>query len=147
MSFDLLDVNLWLALEVGTHIHHERVADWFRTRETRPMAFCRITQVGFLRLLTNPKVMREDVKTPAVAWATYHAIRASSDAIWVEEPAGLENCWSSASLLAGGSGSGWTDAYLAGFALACSAHLVTFDVGFQRFMPEGLQLTVIPTLE
>jgi hypothetical protein len=46
---------------LGTHVHHERAKKWFAAGSTAGTAFRRVTQMGFLRLLTNPRAMDDDV--------------------------------------------------------------------------------------
>jgi len=39
----------------------------------------------------------------------------------------------------------WMDAYLAAFAVETGMRLVTFDRGFQKFVPLGLNLLLLGT--
>jgi toxin-antitoxin system PIN domain toxin len=56
----LLDTNTWIALTVETHPHHASARRWYRAAPlTRgDLLFCRSTELSFLRLLTQDKVMR-----------------------------------------------------------------------------------------
>ena len=49
----LLDVNVWIALAAERHTHHRVARYWFSNLQDEKLAFCRLTQLGFLRLLTN----------------------------------------------------------------------------------------------
>ena len=52
----LLDVSALLALGLREHVFHERVATWVRNitaREDVIFATCAITELGFLRILTQ----------------------------------------------------------------------------------------------
>jgi len=49
----LPDVNVWIALAADQHIHHNVAKRWFTGIQDDQVLFCRITQLGFLRLLTN----------------------------------------------------------------------------------------------
>jgi toxin-antitoxin system PIN domain toxin len=71
----LPDVNVWIALAAEKHVHHSAARRWFSSRTEEKLAFCRFTQVGFLRLLTNRHVMQEEVMSPGQAWAAYHILR------------------------------------------------------------------------
>jgi hypothetical protein len=51
--------------------------------------FCRITQLGFLRLLTNRHVMQEDVLSPDRTWQAYQVLRTDRRIGYVGEPAEL----------------------------------------------------------
>ena len=67
-SADLLDTNVWLALAAEAHTHH-RSAETYWQNEAAPLtAFCRMTQLAFLRHLTNKSVMATHTLTPAAAW-------------------------------------------------------------------------------
>jgi predicted nucleic acid-binding protein len=56
----LPDVNLWIALTSNRHLNHTRAKAWLEGMEGVRIAFCRITELGLLRLLTNQHVMGED---------------------------------------------------------------------------------------
>jgi predicted nucleic acid-binding protein len=64
----LPDVNLWIALAAERHVHHGTAGNWFDTVRGEGIAFCRITQLGFLRLVTNRHVMQEEALAPDAAW-------------------------------------------------------------------------------
>ena len=49
----LADVGVWLAAVWGRHVYHPIAADWFG-RETDDIVFCRVTQMGLLRLGARP---------------------------------------------------------------------------------------------
>lgn len=52
----LLDVNALVALAWDVHVHHEAVAAWFDGR-TGPWATCPVSEAGFVRVSSNPKVL------------------------------------------------------------------------------------------
>ena len=64
----LPDVNVWIAAASDRHEHHVAARQWFDSA-SGSVCFCRFTQMAFLRLLTNPKVMGEDILSPAEAIA------------------------------------------------------------------------------
>lgn len=64
----LPDVNVWIAPAADKHIHHNVAQRWFTGTQDDQVLFCRITQLGFLRLLTNRHVMGEEVLNPSDAW-------------------------------------------------------------------------------
>jgi predicted nucleic acid-binding protein len=63
----LPDVNLWIGLTSNRHIHHAQAKAWLESMEGARIAFCRITELGLLRLLTNQHVMGEEVLAPRPA--------------------------------------------------------------------------------
>ena len=127
----LLDVNIWIALTSDRHEHHTLARDWFDS-VSRRVWFCRVTQMSFLRLLTNPKVMGDEVLTPRHALQIYREFR--DDERVQAEPARLERTWTDLMMTtSAASGSAWTDAYLAAFALESQAQLVSLDQGMPRW--------------
>ncbi len=52
----LLDVNALVALAWDAHVHHETVSAWF-DRRAGPWATCPISEAGFVRISSNPKVV------------------------------------------------------------------------------------------
>lgn len=89
--------------------------------------------LGFLRLLTQPKVMHADVCTPEQASDRYLSLLALPEVEMTPEPPSCEEVflhfvrqpWFTPRL--------WTDAYLAAFAVSGGFRLVTFDADFARF--------------
>jgi hypothetical protein len=136
----LVDANIWLALAFGNHVHHARVAAWFHQQADGTCAFCRITQLALLRHLTNPAIMRADVKSQVEAWQIYDALRADSRVIFLDEPAGIEHDFRARTQAGVPAHHAWTDAYLAAFAKASGCQLTTCDRGFQQFKDVTFEL-------
>jgi uncharacterized protein len=53
----LLDVNALVALAWDSHIHYVRMREWFSVNASQGWATCPITESGFVRVSTNPKVL------------------------------------------------------------------------------------------
>jgi len=123
----LPDVNVWIALTVAGHVHHAAAAGWYEHAPYERIVFSRVTQMAFLRLLTNPKVMGPDALTAARAWKTYDLWRAQERVALAAEPPGLEETWRRLPHPASGGPNFWTDAYLAAFASVSGFALATFD--------------------
>lgn len=49
----LLDVNALVALGFANHEFHVRVASWLQSQQFPPLATCPITELGFVRVLTQ----------------------------------------------------------------------------------------------
>ena len=131
-SADLPDLNVWLALVSDRHVHHGAAREWFEALEEQRAVFCRVTQMGLLRLLTHPKVMGEDALSLAAAWQCYDALRGDARVVYHIEPPHLEARWRLLTTRRGEAYSCWTDAYLAAFAFEQGLRLVTFDRWFER---------------
>ena len=54
MKIPLLDTNLLLALAWPNHQHHAKAHEWFAAHARRGWATCAFTQLGFVRLSSNP---------------------------------------------------------------------------------------------
>jgi uncharacterized protein len=122
----LVDIGVWLAAVWGRHVHHPVAADWFG-READDIVFCRITQMGLLRLLSNPAIMGDDAINRSQAWRTYDHLWADERVLWADEPAELDAVWRTISARDDRNHKLWTDDYLAAFAQASDAMLVTLD--------------------
>jgi uncharacterized protein len=122
----LVDVGVWLAAVWGRHVHHQIAADWFG-REAGDIVFCRVTQMGLLRLLSNPAIMGDDAIDRSEAWRVYDQLWADERVLWADEPTELGAVWRAISARNDKSYKLWTDDYLAAFAQACDATLTTLD--------------------
>ena len=105
---------------------HPVAADWFGI-ETDDIVLCRVTQMGLLRLLSNPAVMGNDAIDRSQAWRTYDQLWADERVLWADEPAELHAVWRAISARDDQSHKLWTDDYLAAFAQASDATLTTLD--------------------
>jgi hypothetical protein len=128
----LADVNVWIALASDRHEHHDAARRWFDSC-TAPVVFCRITQLAFLRLLTNPKVMGEETLNPSDDVEVYRRLASDERVLFTPEPSRIEDAWISLMTIRAASGSTWTDAYLAAFAMTVGLRLITFDKGMTRW--------------
>lgn len=50
----LLDINVLLALMWPNHQHHSQAQAWFAVHASQGWATCALTQLGFVRLSSNP---------------------------------------------------------------------------------------------
>lgn len=122
----LLDVGVWLAAAWGRHAHHPATAEWFG-KQPDDLVFCRVTQMGFLRLLSNPAIMGADAVDRSQAWRTFDQLWADERVLWADEPDGLDAVWRAISARDDKSHKLWTDDYLAAFAQASDLTLATLD--------------------
>jgi toxin-antitoxin system PIN domain toxin len=123
----LPDVNIWIGLTSNRHVHHALTISWLETLGATRLAFCRITELGLLRLPTNPQVMGQDVLTPRQAWRVYDEWRMDPRVDFLVEPAGFGERWRELGDKVIGGPNAWTDAYLAAFAAVADAAIVTLD--------------------
>jgi predicted nucleic acid-binding protein len=103
--------------------------------EDDDLLFCRVTELAFLRLVSNTAVTGDDALTRKQAWDRLLALHADPRIRFVQEPRGLAPLWIAFSKRHDRSHLLWTDDYLAAFAQAAEAELVTFDAGFSSRYP------------
>ena len=125
------DVNVWLAAAWVRHVHHNAAKNWMDAEEDG-IAFCRVTQMALLRLLSNPAVTERDALTRRQAWEVFDQFMADPRIRMTPEPQGLDSLWIAFSKRADRSHLLWTDDYIAAFAQASGAELVTFDRAFSK---------------
>jgi hypothetical protein len=122
----LVDVGVWLAAVWGRHAHYPVASDWFN-RQADDLAFCRVTQMGLLRLLSNPAIMGGDAVDRSHAWRLFDRLWSDERVLWADEPDELNAVWRAISARDDKSHLLWTDDYLAAFAQASDLTLATLD--------------------
>jgi toxin-antitoxin system PIN domain toxin len=133
---DLPDVNVWLALYIVDHQHHAQAKRYWSDCEPLRAAgyklhFNRVTMLGFVRLLCQPKVMGNAMLDVATAYGVYRQLREQPGVGFLpdrETTDAVLQSWVSAMpprLL--------TDAWLAAQAESAGLRLITFDADFKRF--------------
>ncbi|WP_395747096.1 type II toxin-antitoxin system VapC family toxin [Prosthecobacter sp.] len=141
----LPDTNLWLALALSKHSHHAAAIEWLEEQdEPGDICFCRSTQQSMLRLLTTAGVMSIYGNAPLSnkeAWAVYESFISDDRIRFLAEPPGLDVIWKKMAARRTSSPKLWMDAYLASFAMASGAQMVTTDKAFCQF--PGLDVRVI----
>jgi len=124
----LPDVNFWLALAFPSHVHHAPAKAWMDTvTDKDSCGICRVTQMGFLRLATNPKVLGDHAVSMVDAWRGFDLMLSDDRIVFVGEPTNTETTWRGLTQRQGFSTNVWSDAYLAAFAIAADLEMVTFD--------------------
>lgn len=126
----LVDVNVWIAAVYGSHVHHAVARDWFETLGPESACFCRQTQLGFMRLLTNPRVMGADVMTPLGAWQAFDNLLQDVRVIFLSEPEHVDITFRQLTNKSRFGPNVWSDAYLGAIANAADLTVVTLDRAF-----------------
>jgi toxin-antitoxin system PIN domain toxin len=131
-SFLFPDINVWVALTHGGHVHHQVAHDWFESLSPAThFCFCRFTQLGLLRLVTAEAVMGDEVMHQTEAWAVFDRWMRDDRVSFIDEPQGLEQAFRVRTRQRQASPKAWADAYLAAFAETAQITLVTFDRAFR----------------
>lgn len=127
----LLDTNLLIALTHSAHIHHAEAHAWFASHPKRRWATCALTQLAFVRLTSNPKVVGSEI-TPAEAMQALTAMAAQpTHDYWADAPEPLHLTTLQSAALVGHRQV--TDAYLLGLAVLRDQRLATLDRGLVSF--------------
>jgi len=144
----LPDVNIWLALALSGHTHHQVARTWLDGEETdASLCFCRATQQGLLRLLTTAEVLSGYGNPPLTnreAWQVIESFMEDDRITFIHEPEGLEDTWKTLAIRDTNSPKLWMDAYLAAFALRAGLRIITSDKAFSQF--QGLDLLVLKAI-
>lgn len=130
----LVDVNVLVALVHDAHEHSAAANRWLETTQHRgAVKICRITQLGFLRLIISQRIFARYALTPVEAWRAYDSMMRDDRFAYLEEPNGVDtNLRAISTDLQRGAAIG-TDIYLAALAAASKLTIVSFDAGFRRF--------------
>lgn len=132
-SLSFPDINVWLALATTEHVHAGIARAWW-AEESGSIAFCRLTQLGFLRLVTTAAVMDNKPLTMSAAWRVYDRFFEDDRVLFVAEPPEIESLFRERSTGRSASPKVWADAWLLAFAQAAGGVLVTFD---KTLVPRG----------
>jgi toxin-antitoxin system PIN domain toxin len=136
------DINVWIALSYEAHVHHLPAKQWFDGITGSAAYFCRFTQLGFLRLLTHPSVMRDALKSQQQAWRAYDLLNHDQRVLFLAEPdtEALDPVFRKFTAGDRPHTKQWPDAYLAAFARATELVLVTFDRSLGRLVTPNVLL-------
>jgi toxin-antitoxin system PIN domain toxin len=121
------DVNVWLALMLADHIHRASAREWWESDSSETIAFCRLTQVSVLRLLTTAAAMNGKPLTMRQAWRAYDRLFEDDRVALVPEPQALDPEFRRLTASGAVSPKVWADAYLLAFVAQMNATIVTFD--------------------
>jgi toxin-antitoxin system PIN domain toxin len=121
----LLDLNILTALLWPAHEHHEAAHRWFGNRRKNRWATCAITELGLIRLVTNPSFSR-DALSPADALVLLTSNLTHEDHdFWIEDLSVAEALDAVPGKLQGHKQV--TDCYLLALARHHNGVLATFD--------------------
>jgi uncharacterized protein len=140
LAVALLDVNALVALAWDSHIHHARVHEWFAANASAGWATCPITESGFVRVSTNPKVLPSPIGI-ADARRVLAALRAAQGHRFLVDDVSLVD--DDFPTIAGYRQV--TDAHLLTLARRRGVRLVTFDTAVAT-LAEGRDVEVLTTL-
>ncbi|MDQ6656600.1 MAG: PIN domain-containing protein [Verrucomicrobiota bacterium] len=118
----LLDTNVLLALVWSNHQHHAAAHTWFRAEAEYGWATCAVTQLGFVRLSSNPAYSPAAVPPSEAAGVLATLTTHHSHTFWPSPVAGAPEIYRRAL-----GHQQVNDAYLVALAQARRGRLVTLD--------------------
>jgi len=125
-SLSFPDINVWLAIAAPEHIHAPLARDWWN-KETGSIAFSRLSQLGFLRLMTTAAVMDGKPLTMSEAWRIYDRLYEDDRVTFFSEPPEVDKRFREKATGRSASPKVWADAWLLAVAQGAEGVLVTFD--------------------
>jgi len=138
-------VNVWFALLLENHVHHETAKAWWNTDVSDAIVFSRFTQLSLLRLLTTAAAMNGKPLSMRQAWSVYDQLYQDDRVALVTEPDEFEPTLRKLSASRIASPKVWADACMLAFAERVPAKLVTFDKALSNRGADCLVLTNTPS--
>jgi len=147
----LPDINVWLALSWALHPHSRKAWQWLRSatvvaEDPDLVLFCRITQLGLLRLLSTPAVMGGSAVTIGEAWKTYRRWLDHPGVDFFREPRDIDDLYEAATAPFSRQSAPKVlgDCYLLALSEAAEATLVTFDAALAALARGRKRPVVVP---
>lgn len=128
----LLDVNVLLALSLDNHVHHLAAAEWFDEADFE-WATTPITEAGYLRLMTNSRMVGFSISVPQ-AVDGLRDLRKESGFRFLPDDSSLSDPAIDLGPMAGTKQV--TDFHLVNLAARHSMRLATFDGSLLRSLVE-----------
>lgn len=144
MTVHLLDANVLLALAWPQHVHHGPAHEWFRHTGEKAWATCPITELAFIRISANPKIVAQAVSPREARELLRQIAQLRNHHFWADEVPPV-----AAETLAGTALAGHrqvTDAYLIALAQHHRGKVATFDRGLAELVTQrdrAQQVTLI----
>jgi toxin-antitoxin system PIN domain toxin len=125
-SLSFPDVNVWLALVSHEHVHSAIARRWWNLWSGQ-IAFCRLSQLGLLRLLTTAAVMNDKPLSFDAAWDVYDRLLGDDRVVFSPEHSRVDTIFRTIATGPASAPKVWADAWLLAVAEAAGGVLVTFD--------------------
>ena len=128
----LLDVNVLIALAWPVHVHHTIAHEWFESQGHLSWATCPLTQLAFVRISSNAKIISGAVSPRAAVQVLAKILALSGHVFWPNnlQVGNLVN-FSSSTLVGHRQ---VTDAYLLELAKHQNGKLATLDAGLTNLL-------------
>ena len=136
----LLDVNALVALAWDSHVHHLQIRQWFAENAAAGWATCPITESGFIRVSTNPKVLPSPIGIAAARQVLQRLRAVAGHRFLVDDVSPVAADFPSVS-----GHRQVTDAHLLTLARRHRTQLLTFDKAVGA-LADGRDVEVLPSL-
>jgi toxin-antitoxin system PIN domain toxin len=135
VSVYLLDVNVLVALLWTNHEHHQLARAWFTTHHRSGWATCPLTQAGFVRVSSNPRVFPDAPAPSKVVEVLESNLKHPAHRFFKDEIGLARAVQPFEDRFSGHQQT--TDAYLFGLAIHQKAVLATFDKSVAALVGQG----------
>ncbi|MEW6665026.1 MAG: TA system VapC family ribonuclease toxin [Thermodesulfobacteriota bacterium] len=132
MSVGLLDVNVLIALAWPSHVHHGQAHEWFARCAINGWATCPLTQLAFVRISSNPKIIPEAVLPQQALKVLKQIVEHRHHVFWRDDLALNDRSIPVSNIMGHRQ---LTDAYLLGLAIRNRGRLVTLDESISSLLP------------
>lgn len=122
-SIYLFDINVLIALAWPSHIHHAQAHEWLSAHTHAKWATCPMTQCGFVRISSNPKIIAEAVSVSDALQKLAQITSLKNHVFWKDELS-LSDIDEDLHIYGHRQ---VTDAYLLALAMKHGGRLVTLD--------------------
>lgn len=140
----LLDANLLIALAWPQHVHHDAAHTWFSRTGRAGWASCPVTELAFIRISSNPKIIADAVTPREAVEMLKRIVAVDGHEFWADDLLPTEAAPFARAAFVGHRQV--TDGYLLALVRHRSGRLATFDGGVAELLPKderGRYVTVI----
>jgi uncharacterized protein len=133
VSTALLDANVLIALLWPAHEHHEAAHRWFAADRGRRWATCPLTELAFVRIVSNPAFSTDALRPADAAALLARNLAHPRHQFWPDDIPVSAGLVTPAQSLRGHRQV--IDAYLLALAVKRRSTLATFDAGVRAVAP------------
>lgn len=131
----LLDVNVLIALAWPLHVHHVIAHAWFEKVGQQSWSTCPLTQLAFVRISSNAKIISTAVSPRAAVQALGTMVALAGHVFWADDLEVNDLASFTSNALVGHRQV--TDAYLIELAKRHKGKVATLDVGLADLLPQA----------
>ena len=130
----LLDVNVLIALAWPLHVHHVVAHEWFERVGQQSWSTCPLTQLAFVRISSNAKIISTAVSPRAAVQALGEMVALKGHVFWPDDlPVNDLASFTSKAMVGHRQ---VTDAYLIELAKRHKGKVATLDAGLADLLPQ-----------